>query len=111
MTLADLRSAMQRYATRFDAARITARDAARVVDDPDVEHLGVRQAYALAQSWKRSGRREQRLDLDRARLALDGAGRVQRRRLVARDLALVTIPVIVDQRLRVLQQRRRAQPE
>ncbi len=62
MTLAELRNAMQRYATRFDAAVITAREAARVIEDAAAIEKMAATVKALAAArvaetklWRRDG--------------------------------------------------------
>lgn len=64
MTLGELRSAMKQYATRFDAALISAADAVRVVDDAAAIEKMAAAVKSLAaarvadtERWKRNGDR------------------------------------------------------
>jgi hypothetical protein len=64
MRLSDVRSAMSEYATRFDAARVSATDAMRVVEDAAAIKNMAATVEALAAArvaetalWKRAGER------------------------------------------------------
>jgi Domain of unknown function (DUF222) len=91
MRLSELRCAMSAYATRFDAARVSAHDAARVVEDAaaiknmaaTVEALAAARV-AETELWKREGDRSAAHQLARttgtsvaqAKDALDAARRL-----------------------------------
>jgi hypothetical protein len=121
MRLSELRSAMSAYATRFDPARVSARDAARVVDDAAAIEKMAATVKSLAAArvaetalWKRDGDRSAAHQLARktgttvgqAREALDAARRLQdlpatsaaarRGELSAQPVAVITDAAAAD---------------
>jgi len=121
MKLSDLRSAMSKYATRFDPARIVARDAARVIEDAAaIKNMAATiEAMAAArvaetELWKRDGDRSAAhqparttgATVGQARDALEAARRLQdlpateaaarRGELSAQQVAVITDAASVD---------------
>jgi hypothetical protein len=121
MRLSELRSAMSEYATRFDAARVSAHDAARVVEDAaaiknmaaTIEGLAAARV-AETNLWKRDGDRSAAHQLARttgtsvgaAKEALESARRLQelpataaaarRGELSAQQVAVITDAAAAD---------------
>jgi Domain of unknown function (DUF222) len=135
MRLSELRNAMSEYATRFDPARVSAHDAARVVEDAaaiknmaaTVEALAAARV-AATELWKRDGDRSAAHQLARttgttigqARETLQAARRLEdlpateaaarRGELSAQQVAAIADAAIVDPdaEARLLEQSRRA---
>jgi Domain of unknown function (DUF222) len=135
MRLSEVRSAMSEYATRFDAARVSACDAARVVDDAAAIEKMAATVKSLAaarvaetDAWKRDGDRSAAHQLARttgtsvgqAKEALESARRLQelpateaaarRGELSAQQVAVITDAAAADPaaEARLLQQSRSA---